>query len=214
MGQGRKFESPIHQPGVIAVPDLLDMPLESLATEMDSLMESPYSLGEARSYSTPRITESGLIDRSRVIPGCVVRELSVADVIALREAGPTGASKGIRNLRDSHHRVARLFARGVDLAEISLSTGFSPARLKDFQHDQTMQELVVFYAKAIEDVTVDLHEKYKATVGDAHAELQELQKAAKAFLHSKPSPTEGAAQRSGSGGSFHSYILYIPHSIL
>lgn len=68
----------------------------------------------------------------------------------------------IKRLRDSHHRLARLFAQGVRNHEIAEATGYSRQRVNDLQRDPMFQELVAQYRE-------EIHEEWKEEQRDYYA---------------------------------------------
>jgi len=152
--------------------DGLDITLEELLSPALGLESSPHTLGENPCYATPRVAENGAIEKGRVIPGLVVKELDVGDIISLTEA-KVNTTKPLKAIRDSHHRVARLLAESMPIPEIALLTGYAISTLRLYQNDPSMKDLVVFYQKQRDEIAVDLSAKYKALVGDVHGELQE-----------------------------------------
>lgn len=79
----------------------------------------------------------------------------------------------IKRLRDSHHAVARLLARGMSPWQVSLQTGYSPSRISILQRDPTFIELKTFYERD-EDATAQEFEAILLGVSrDAIQEIQE-----------------------------------------
>lgn len=85
-----------------------------------------------------------------------IRPLTRADLETLRQRS---ARPALKALRDSHHRIARLFASGLKLREISEATGYTISRLSILRADPSMEELIARY-RGIED--------------EAHAKSREL----------------------------------------
>jgi hypothetical protein len=73
----------------------------------------------------------------------VVRELTPADLGAVStfEAPPITLKK----LRQGHHQLARMLARGVEVVEASLVTGFDVSYIHSIQRNETFQELLAHY---------------------------------------------------------------------
>lgn len=79
----------------------------------------------------------------------VVGELKEADLALLE------TERGIQpidpiKLRDSHHSLARVLARGARPAEAAAITGYSSSRISILQRAPAFQELVEFYREGIE----------------------------------------------------------------
>jgi DNA-binding CsgD family transcriptional regulator len=81
-----------------------------------------------------------------------VRAMTKADIESLREPS---ARERIKNLRDSHHIMARLIVSGLSLAEIAEETGYSITRVSVLRNSPAMKELCDRYRG-------DDHETWKA----------------------------------------------------
>jgi hypothetical protein len=79
----------------------------------------------------------------------------------------------LQKLRDSHHHVAALFARGIIQTEISAITGYTPTRLSMLQNDPAFQELVSFYRERRGEIMDKAVERLKSLGMDALSILQE-----------------------------------------
>ena len=77
-----------------------------------------------------------------------------------------------KRLRDSHHAAARLFAEGRRVPEVSVATGYSTARLRTLQQDQTFIELVGFYREQVQVAMADVYQRLGQLSLDAVQELQ------------------------------------------
>jgi hypothetical protein len=73
-----------------------------------------------------------------------VRPLVEADLEFLRQKS-VGVQNRVKNLRDSHHMVARLIAAGLRLNDVAKQTGYSFARIYQLSGDPAMKELVAKY---------------------------------------------------------------------
>ncbi len=72
------------------------------------------------------------------------RDLAPEDLRAL--SAPRGSSApGVKELRASHHSIARCIATGMRPAEVSAVTGYSPSRISILQADPSFAELVEHY---------------------------------------------------------------------
>jgi hypothetical protein len=69
-----------------------------------------------------------------------VRDLTEADT-------SVNAPVSLKRLRDSHHAVARLLAKGLTPAQVSLQTGYALSRISVLQRDPTFRELMTFYRR-------------------------------------------------------------------
>jgi hypothetical protein len=74
-----------------------------------------------------------------------VRELTLAEV-----AEPRGQIAIVKRFRDSHHRMARLFASGLRVREVAELTGYSVSRVSIFHNSPAFQELIA-QKREIED---------------------------------------------------------------
>lgn len=78
-----------------------------------------------------------------------VRALTRDDLALIVEArSPTGngtSTSAVARLRDSHHRIARLFAAGLRIGEIVERVGYSYNRVSTLQRDPAFQELIATY---------------------------------------------------------------------
>lgn len=74
-----------------------------------------------------------------------VRELTLDEVM-----GPRGQIAPIKRFRDSHHRMARLFASGLRVSEVAALTGYSVSRVSIFHSSPAFQELIA-QKRGIED---------------------------------------------------------------
>lgn len=101
----------------------------------------------------------------------IVRHLTEAD---LAHPG-LDAEKGtrpvlIKNLRDSHHALARCLATGMSAHEASIYTGYTPSRISILKADPTFIELLEFYRTAPDAPIADLAQRH-ATIALTSAQL-------------------------------------------
>lgn len=117
--------------------------------------------------------ELRLVGRSReVVPPVVERELTGADLAALSLPRPTAKpAASTRQLRDSHHAIARLYAEGRKGVEISAITGYTQPWLSTLQNDPAFQELIEFYRANLQFQYNDYIERMAACRNDT---LQEM----------------------------------------
>src|SRR6266704_5389563 len=58
-------------------------------------------------------------------------------------------SGAVKRFRDPHHRVARLFASGLGLAEVAARSGYSYNRVSQLHADPAFQELIAAYRRKV-----------------------------------------------------------------
>lgn len=100
-----------------------------------------------------------------------VRELTVADLKT--PATQVQTSAPIKQLRDTHHALARLLATGMGEAEASLQTGYSPSRISILKADPTFRELLEFYRARGEESVADFRERMALVGMTALAEIRD-----------------------------------------
>lgn len=81
----------------------------------------------------------------------IVRQLTQAD-LSLLSADRGIKPNPLKKLRDAHHAIARLVARGDSLADIAARTGYSYSRISILKADPTFMELVEFYRTRLEEL--------------------------------------------------------------
>lgn len=86
-----------------------------------------------------------------------VRPLTREDLLKLKENRSNVPL--IQQFRDTHHRMAMLFATGLRVKEIALRSGYSVSRVLQYSSDPAFQNLVAHYR---EQVT----EQFKESVDD------------------------------------------------
>lgn len=101
-----------------------------------------------------------------------VRPLCRADLPGLSARSPTDAPR-LRQIRHSHHQLARLMAGGTDQAEIALITGYSPAYISTIKNDPQFAELMATYAGQRQLAFIDVLERMKSLGLTCLEELQE-----------------------------------------
>jgi hypothetical protein len=77
----------------------------------------------------------------------------------------------VLRIRDSHHRIAMLVAKGYAAEEVSAMTGTGLSRIYTLARDPSFKELVRFYLNADGDVHRDLMVKMEDIARDAFEEL-------------------------------------------
>lgn len=89
-----------------------------------------------------------------------VRELSREEVQGMVR----GRDSPIKRFRDSHHRMARLFAAGLRVGEVAELTGYSVARVSVFHSSPAFQDLIAEKRKIEDDVAREQIESYNAFI--------------------------------------------------
>lgn len=104
----------------------------------------------------------------------VVREIREADRALLAQQ-PTAVRNGtvLKRLRDSHHKIAQLFADGLEPAEISRVTGYTLSRIYVLKGDPSMKELIAFYQTNKTKEYTDFHARMAELGMDALQELHQ-----------------------------------------
>jgi hypothetical protein len=86
--------------------------------------------------------------------------------------------------RESHHAVAKMFASGMTISKVAHSTGYTRRRLHLLLSDPSFQELIIEYAKSVEDKIDEASDTYAelaiANMLRAEAQIQERLDAAEA----------------------------------
>lgn len=75
---------------------------------------------------------------------------------------PLRATSAMARFRDTHHRIARLFATGLRLKEIQEQTGFSYNRLSQYQNDPAFQQLIAIYRNKVDEAFVEGQDEFYA----------------------------------------------------
>lgn len=102
----------------------------------------------------------------------VVRSLRVPDDLPLLlERQPKRASS-LKQIRHTHHQLARLIAVGSADAEASQITGYSPAYISKIKKDPSFEELVEYYAVQKEQIFVDVVDRMRVLGLSTLDELQ------------------------------------------
>lgn len=78
-----------------------------------------------------------------------VRPMTPADLEGLRR--PSNIPR-LRQLRDSHHNVARMLASGMKVYEVAARCGYSLKRVSDLQRDPAFIDLVARYRDEVTEV--------------------------------------------------------------
>ena len=89
-----------------------------------------------------------------------VRELTREEVLGAKR----GRLDPIKRFRDSHHRMARLFASGLRVGEVAELTGYSISRVSLFHTSPAFQELVQEKRRLEEEAHKDAITAYNALI--------------------------------------------------
>lgn len=104
----------------------------------------------------------------------LVRALGAEDLPALVAPPAHGMTASpLQSLRHSHHQAAQLIAKGTEVGEVALLTGYSPSTLYRLKGDPAFAELIEHYASERQRVLVDVLERMKALGLSTLDELQE-----------------------------------------
>jgi hypothetical protein len=88
-----------------------------------------------------------------------VRELTRAEL-----ERPRGRTELIKRFRDSHHKMARLFASGLRVGEVAELTGYSVSRVSLFHSSPAFQELIAEKRKVEDEIARDQITAYNALI--------------------------------------------------
>ena len=100
-----------------------------------------------------------------------VRELVREDlqVLKLRRTNPPAAVR----FRDSHRRLARLFASGLTVAQVHERCGYSMSRVSTLHSDPAFQELIAEYRESVNENWAKGADEY---YGLAHSNMVEAER--------------------------------------
>ena len=101
----------------------------------------------------------------------LVEQLTPSDLEAMEASGPHHSIAPVRELKPSHHAVARYFASGFLAADISRLTGYSQVTLSFLLKSPAFQDLLAYYQGKAEDKLFDVTEKLRLLTADTLAEL-------------------------------------------
>lgn len=87
-----------------------------------------------------------------------VRELQRDELVRLHEK--RAKIPLVTRLRDSHHRIARLFASGLRPAEVAERSGYSYNTICNYHGDPAFQELIAHYRKMVDEAYVVAQDAY------------------------------------------------------
>lgn len=119
-----------------------------------------------------------------------VSELSREDLAILQK--PRARLPAVARFRDSHHRLARLFASGLTVAQVHERCGYSMTRISTLRNDPAFDELVTEYRKEVNaNWVAGADEYYGLAVSNMlEAELQIEEHLAKAREEGDPLPVK------------------------
>lgn len=100
-----------------------------------------------------------------------VRDIDEKDYPKLLEM--PGKESTIQTMRQSHHQVAKLLARGARVAEVSAITGYTTARIGQLQRAPAFRELLAYYSEQVDAASAEVVERMKILSLDAMEELQD-----------------------------------------
>lgn len=130
-------------------------------------------------YSARRGTVDGLLDLGLDVGGLpaaavpvVERALGEGD-LALLALGVGETASLTKVMRESHHQLARLVARGLKGAEIAAITGFSQCRISVLKGDPAFCELVEHYREVEDSAFADVAGQIAAFGLDVLGELRD-----------------------------------------
>lgn len=107
------------------------------------------------------------------------RELTQGDLLLLATQPKNerhSPAPTIQVLRATHHRAARLIARGLSYSEVAREVGRTSQRISDLMRDPTFCELVTYYEKQIEELEVEEAAEFSGIAKDiARLSAEEIQ---------------------------------------
>lgn len=97
----------------------------------------------------------------------------VAGDLAQLELGRGIQPPQLTKLRESHHQLARLLARGLRPVEVSAITGYSQSRISILKADPAFQELIAHYLEVEDSASADIAGQLFSLGADVLAELRD-----------------------------------------
>jgi hypothetical protein len=91
-----------------------------------------------------------------------IRDLTRDDLSILGE--PRVKTPVVKRFRDSHHRIARMFAAGLRLNEVHARSGYSYVRIQSLHTDPAFQELIASYREKVVESYVETIDEYHETL--------------------------------------------------
>lgn len=99
--------------------------------------------------------------RKPIRPGIgKVRELTLGEVQGMTRA----RAQPIQRFRDSHHHMARLFAKGLRVGEVADLTGYSVSRVSLFHSSPAFQDLIAEKRKVEDQISRDQITNYNSMI--------------------------------------------------
>lgn len=93
-----------------------------------------------------------------------VRPLARADLgiltVKRRPDGDKQGTSAVTRFRDSHHRIARLFASGLRLAQVVERSGYSYNRVYTLSSDPAFQDLIAKYREKVDESWVETVDEF------------------------------------------------------
>lgn len=122
--------------------------------EIHALLQEPLRLGRGRRVRALQVEDAG--------------ELGVEDLLAASVTPHEKTGEAVvLELRQSHHHVARLIAKGAKNNEVSAITGLTPSRISTLKSDPAFKELLAYYSEMDET-------QYENSRADMHIRLASL----------------------------------------
>jgi hypothetical protein len=91
-----------------------------------------------------------------------IRDLTRDDLSILGE--PRVKTPVVKRFRDSHHRIARMFAAGLRLNEVHARSGYSYVRIQSLHTDPAFQELIASYREKVVESYIETIDEYHETL--------------------------------------------------
>jgi hypothetical protein len=92
-----------------------------------------------------------------------VRSMTREDLAALQKKSASTLGH-VMKLRDSHHKVARLLASGMNQSEVAAMTGYSANRMSLLANSPTMIELIAHYRNLVTESWKESQDEYYAYI--------------------------------------------------
>lgn len=119
---------------------------------------------------TELFAERRIDARPRATGAARVRDLTEADLQAPR---PIAGPYQIKNIRASHHALAKCLAAGMKAPQAALVTGYTPVRINQLCQDPAFKALLADYQTEARNIFADMTERMKNVSLDALDHLQE-----------------------------------------
>lgn len=147
-------------------------PLPSLEEELEAAADDVFTQAFPLGLPPARGRNNG---KSAIVMGF---PLEASHLAKLADHAASGESLGVRNaslkdIRHTHHQLARLLALGVDEVKAARVCNYSPSRVSVLKSDPAFIEVLNYYSTQVDDAFVDVVETIK---GLSLGALQELSK--------------------------------------